>query len=95
MFQQAIEALDKNRVCANYWNSRPLSHISQCFQPRGNNRNTYNMSEKQNVGGSDTILRRLIKKADAEELHSLIELLGKDHSHVTRVINEEIENRSR
>ncbi|XP_057540084.1 putative lysine-specific demethylase JMJ16 isoform X1 [Amaranthus tricolor] len=92
---QVIEALDKNRVCANYWNSRPLSHISQCFQPRGNNRNTYNMSEKQNVGGSDTILRRLIKKADAEELHSLIELLGKDHSHVTRVINEEIENRSR
>ncbi|CAO2833156.1 unnamed protein product [Amaranthus hypochondriacus] len=91
---QVIEALDKNRTCKNYWNSRPLSHISRCFQPQRNNRNPNN-TENENVGRSDTILRRLIQKADTEELHSLLEFLINDHGRVTGIINDEIKNRSR
>lgn len=88
---QVIEASDKNRVCAEYWNSRPLAQISQCFQTRGN---PNSKSEDTNVGGSDSILRGLFKKATPEELHSLMQILGNDHNVVTRVINE-MENLSR
>lgn len=91
LFEQVIEASDKNRVCAEYWNSRPLAQISQCFQTRGN---PNSKSEDTNVGGSDSILRGLFKKATPEELHSLMQILGNDHNVVTRVINE-MENLSR
>ncbi|XP_021863621.1 putative lysine-specific demethylase JMJ16 isoform X1 [Spinacia oleracea] len=89
---QVVEALDKNRICAEYWNSRPFAQISQCFV---SNLNPGGRSEEANVRGSDKILRGLFKKANPEELHSLREILGNDQSHVTRVLNEEIENRSR
>ncbi|XP_021738049.1 lysine-specific demethylase JMJ18-like [Chenopodium quinoa] len=92
---QVIEASDKNRVCAEYWNSRPLAQISQCFLSRGNNLNPSNKLEGAMVGGSDTILRGLFKKANPEELHSLMAILGNNQKHVNRVLNEEIENRSR
>ncbi|KAL2942708.1 putative lysine-specific demethylase JMJ16 [Bienertia sinuspersici] len=64
-------------------------------QSRGNNQNPSSKSDEANVGGSDTILRELFKKANPEELYTLVENLGTDHSRVTRVINEEIEKRSR
>lgn len=92
---QVIEALDKNRICADYWSSRPLSQISQCFLSRGVNRNPSSNLEEASVGGSDTILRGLFKKANSEELRSLVEILGNDHGHVIRVLNEELENRLR
>ncbi|KAJ6292016.1 hypothetical protein OIU76_024000 [Salix suchowensis] len=82
---QAIEALDRNRVCTDYWDSRPYSRpqgqIPQHSQSKANVRHSQVTSENQNnrkEPGSqflpveaDTTLRGLFKKASPEELISL------------------------
>ncbi|KAK9740017.1 hypothetical protein RND81_03G004800 [Saponaria officinalis] len=90
---QGIEALDKKRECSPYWNSRPLAHFSRCFQPRGNSRNPNSMSEADI--GTDTLLKGLFRKANLEELRSLVGIAGNNPTLVTRLLDEEMQSRSR
>ncbi|XWS42575.1 hypothetical protein CRYUN_Cryun16bG0026100 [Craigia yunnanensis] len=87
---QAIEAMDQNRVCMEYWDSRPYSRpqvqILQHSQLPDNVENLLKKSGEQNnaeapwnnclPGGVGTILRGLFKKANSEELHSLCSILS-------------------
>ncbi|PPD68251.1 hypothetical protein GOBAR_DD34875 [Gossypium barbadense] len=86
---QAIEAMDLNRVCMEYWDCRPYSRpqvqIPQHFQPPGNGGNLETTSGEQNAGayqnnclpdGVDALLGRLFKKANSAELHSLYSILS-------------------
>ncbi|CBI22382.3 unnamed protein product, partial [Vitis vinifera] len=106
---QAVEAMDRNRVCTEYWNSRPL--IAQHSQLEGSVGNLHRMPEEQNYQygqsnhpfpvGVDTILRGLFMKANPEELHSLYSILNDnsrptgDGGLVTRLLSEEIHKRPR
>ena len=88
--KQAIEAMDRNRVCTEYWDSRPYSRpqvqILQHSQVPGNGGNLFRTSGEQNnpgapsnnclPGGIDTILKGLLKKANSEELRSLSIILS-------------------
>ncbi|XWS64754.1 hypothetical protein CRYUN_Cryun05aG0030800 [Craigia yunnanensis] len=87
---QAIEAMDRNRVCTEYWDSRPYSRpqvqILQHSHLLDNGGNLLGTSGGQNntgapwnnclPGGVDTLLRGLFKKANSEELHSLCSILS-------------------
>ncbi|KDP23713.1 hypothetical protein JCGZ_23546 [Jatropha curcas] len=83
---QAIEALDRNRVCTDYWDSRPYSRpqgqIPQHSQPKENGGNFQGKSDEQNNNNGTTgsnpladgvgmVLKSLFKKANPEELNSL------------------------
>ncbi|RVW44205.1 hypothetical protein CK203_089480 [Vitis vinifera] len=101
--------MDRNRVCTEYWNSRPL--IAQHSQLEGSVGNLHRMPEEQNYQygqsnhpfpvGVDTILRGLFMKANPEELHSLYSILNDnsrptgDGGLVTRLLSEEIHKRPR
>ena len=106
IFIQAIEAMDRNRVCTEYWDSRPYSRpqvqIPQTSQ--------YKESEERNDPGGpgnpllpigvDRILRGLFKKANPEELNSLYSILSDnrptaDLGLVNQLLNEEIHNHPR
>ncbi|XP_007030413.2 PREDICTED: putative lysine-specific demethylase JMJ16 [Theobroma cacao] len=87
---QAVEAIDRNRVCTEYWDSRPYSRprvqILQHSQLPDNGGNLFRTSGEQSnagdprnnclPGGVDTILRGLFKKANSEELHLLCSILS-------------------
>uniref|UniRef100_A0A2P2KJF8 Uncharacterized protein n=3 Tax=Rhizophora mucronata TaxID=61149 RepID=A0A2P2KJF8_RHIMU len=87
---QAIEALDRIRVCTDYWDSRPYSRpqgqIPQHSQFKENGGNFHRTSNEQNdtempgcqqiPDGVNTVLRGLFKKANPEELHSLNQILN-------------------
>ncbi|KAL8166447.1 hypothetical protein V2J09_007946 [Rumex salicifolius] len=97
---QAIEALDKNRVCKDYWNSRPLAQVSKLLQPEASTQVSYTNSKDKILGGADVILKGLFKKANTEELHSLLGILEEEkpatsRSVVTKLLNEEIHQRMR
>ncbi|XP_044477878.1 putative lysine-specific demethylase JMJ16 isoform X1 [Mangifera indica] len=108
---QAIEAMDHNRVCLEYWDSRPYSRAQmQIQQPSQNSSNLSRASGEQNNRdssgshllpvGADTILRGLFKKATNAELHSLYSILNDnrpeaDRFLLTRLLIEEIHNRPR
>lgn len=86
---QTIEAMDRNRVCQEYWDSRPYSRPqlqilqhSQSF----NNSGSFLSSSGEKVdhsspvsnpfpSGVDTILKGLFNKANPEELDSLRSVL--------------------
>lgn len=104
---QAIEALDRNRVCGEYWDSRPYSrpHV-QSPQPSHTTEISRNMQTEKNNGvdprlaGVDIVLRGLLKKANLEELNSLYTLLNDnrpadDQSVLPRLLNEEIQSHRR
>ncbi|GAV82986.1 LOW QUALITY PROTEIN: JmjC domain-containing protein/JmjN domain-containing protein/zf-C5HC2 domain-containing protein/FYRN domain-containing protein/FYRC domain-containing protein/CRM1_C domain-containing protein [Cephalotus follicularis] len=93
-FVMVIEAIDRNRVCTEYWDSRPYSRpqvqIPQHPQPKDNVGNLHMTSDKRNnsdFSGNhvlpdriDTILKGLFKKANPEELHSLCSILSDNRS---------------
>ncbi|OAP18082.1 PKDM7D [Arabidopsis thaliana] len=103
---QAIEALDVNRVCTDYWDSRPYSRPQVQF-PANPLLREANTSGRSNVGnlqlnpghhisptGINSILKVLFKKASMEELSSLQEVLSETNSDmVTELVKEEIQNR--
>ncbi|XP_074311385.1 putative lysine-specific demethylase JMJ16 [Silene latifolia] len=88
---QAIEALDKNRVCTAYWSSRPSSQISHCSQHGENPINLNSLPE----AGTETLLRALFKKANPEELRVLQDVLMNNPDLVTRILDEEMQSQSR
>lgn len=86
---QTIEAMDRNRVCQEYWDSRPYSRPqvqmlqhSQSFNDSGSFLSLSGEKVVDEAPGSnplpsgvDTILRGLLKKANPEELDSLCRIL--------------------
>lgn len=87
---QAIEAMDRSRVCTEYWDSRPYSRpqvqIPQTSQQKDNGRNSHLMFEEKNDQGTpgnhllpvtvDSTVRGLFKKANQEELNTLYSILS-------------------
>lgn len=97
-FHQAIEALDRSRVCNEYWDSRPYSRpqgqISQAYQTNIENGQGVLMNQHLPVGVV-AVLRSLFKKANAEELNSLYSILSDnkpaaDRMLVAQLLNQEI-----
>lgn len=89
IFEQAIEALDRSRVCTEYWDSRPYSRpheqILQTSQYKDTGKNFNLMSEERYAQGApgdhplpvgvDTMLKGLFRKANREELNALYTIL--------------------
>ncbi|CAN8305878.1 unnamed protein product [Cochlearia groenlandica] len=83
---QAIEALDVNRVCTEYWDSRPYSRPQVRFQNAHGHRSL--------PSGATSSLKALLKNASMEELSSLEQVLSESNTDMmTRLMKEEIENR--
>ena len=102
--------MDRNRVCAEYWKSRPLMQFPQNPQSVENSGNLIPRIPIANDGeaskshmlpaGVDTVLSGLFKKANPEELHALYNILNNskptaDQGLVSRLLNEEIHKRPR
>ncbi|PON55481.1 FY-rich [Parasponia andersonii] len=107
---QVIEAMDRNRVCSEYWDSRPYSRphvqIPQVCRSKDNGGRMPEQGSDRGgpdnhllPSGVDTILGGLLKKANLEELNSLYKLLNDNNTAglgvVTRLLNEEINDRPR
>lgn len=104
---QAIEAMDRNRVCGEYWDSRPYSRpqvhspqLSQSTEISRNMQTTERNGIDPRPAGVDIVLRGLLKKANLEELSSLYTLLNDnrptvDQGVLARLLNEEIQSHRR
>lgn len=108
---QVIEAMDRNRVCSEYWDSRPYSRpqvqIPQTSRFKDTGGRTLEQGTAQGAldnhllpTGVDTILGGLFKKANLEELNSLYRILNDSQltagqDLVARLLNKEINNRPR
>ncbi|CAH1429675.1 unnamed protein product [Lactuca virosa] len=103
---QGIQSMDRNRVCKEYWESRPF--LSQSHNEGENSLKIQesNIPDCNNNSGlttdSDDIVSGLFKKANLEELNSFLSVLGNDDSSgdkgkgkLMRLLNEEIGKRSR
>ncbi|KAI4350102.1 hypothetical protein L6164_010623 [Bauhinia variegata] len=108
---QAIEALDRNRVCNEYWDSRPYSRPqgqipqashSQPNEDGGNSeRNVVGVLKNEAMPAVDgAALKALFKKASPEELKSLYSILSDnspatDRTLIASLLNQEIRSRTR
>ncbi|KAL4576645.1 hypothetical protein LXL04_012742 [Taraxacum kok-saghyz] len=97
---QGIQLMDKNRVCKEYWDSRPF--LSQSHNEGENSLKIQDDCTKVNglTTDSDDIILGLFKKANLEELNSFLSVLGNDDlsgdkGKVMRLLNQEIVKRSR
>ncbi|CAI8603216.1 unnamed protein product [Vicia faba] len=99
---QAIEALDRSRVCNEYWDSRPFSRpqgqLSQAGQTTVNGGGGTDQGVPTNQHthiGTVAAVKRLFKKANAEELNSLYSILtdskpAAEQIPITQILLEEI-----
>ena len=102
--------MDQNRVCTEYWKSRPLMQFPQNPQSEENSGNLIPRTPISNNGeaskshtfpaGVDTLLSGLFKKSNPEELHALYNILSNsgptaDRGLVSWLLNEEIHKRPR
>lgn len=99
--------MDRDRVCKEYWKSRPLSQIQQGSAPRDNLKLTPKPEVDNEAGkrhllptGADAILGGLFKKANTDELQALYSLLNNnpspsDQGSVARLLSDEIHRRGR
>lgn len=105
---QVIQAMDQNRVCTEYWKSRPLMQIPQHTKPDDT---VGNLSLKTEVSNHqetskrhsvpvavDTKITSLFKKAAPEELQALYSILSNNNpvsgqNLVTRFLTEEFHRR--
>lgn len=97
--------MDRNRVCSEYWDSRPYSRPQvQIPQKAPSEETRENLNDQEAAGvsllssGVDAILGGLFKKANLEELNSLYSILSDNQQTVgrglvTRLLNEEIQTR--
>ncbi|XP_022996748.1 putative lysine-specific demethylase JMJ16 [Cucurbita maxima] len=108
---QAIEAMDRNRVCCEYWDSRPYSrpHVHSPQLSRSTDMNCNMQTTERNHRGVDPrqagvdiiVLRGLLKKANIDELNLLYTILNDssratvDQGALTRLLNEEIQSHRR
>ncbi|KAG5004418.1 hypothetical protein JHK86_028557 [Glycine max] len=97
---QAIEALDRSRLCNEYWDSRPYSRpqgqISQSIQTNVNGGNAQGVVLNKHMPVEVVaVLRSLFKKSNAEELNLLYSILSDnrpeaDRNLVAQLLNEEV-----
>ncbi|XP_058094569.1 putative lysine-specific demethylase JMJ16 [Magnolia sinica] len=106
---QAIEAIDQNRVCSDYWKSRPKTEAPHHFPPGNfagenncrnedepNDEEANNAEENQLATRVKTVvLRGLFKKARPEELHSLHDMVSTNREVLIHHLEEEIQNRQK
>ncbi|XP_052187665.1 putative lysine-specific demethylase JMJ16 [Diospyros lotus] len=108
---QVIQSMDRNRVCTEYWKSRPLMQIPQHPQAEESTGHSLLRSDIANDNREagknfalparvDSVLSSLFKKANPEELHALYDLLRdnrptSDQSLVNQLLVQEIHNRPR
>ncbi|KAG9445682.1 hypothetical protein H6P81_011810 [Aristolochia fimbriata] len=95
---QAIEEMDRNRICLDYWKSKfeqKTSHpslgmfaddLKQSYEEPKSNQASASDSAKQTSEGAKTVLRGLLKKANLVELNTLHCFLSEDK----RTSNQEI-----
>lgn len=102
---QAIEALDVNRVCTEYWDTRPYSRPQVQFPanplPREASTSVRPSALQKAPGhrllpaGTKSALKVLLKKANMEELSSLEQVLSESNTDlVNELVKEEIQKRS-
>lgn len=93
--------MDKNGICAGYWESRPysrsLAQIEQHPQPNEQPGRAGSVDRISSVE-ADALLKGLLKKADTLELHALHSLLKTnsptiDQSSLITLLNEEMSSR--
>ncbi|XP_057778713.1 putative lysine-specific demethylase JMJ16 isoform X2 [Salvia miltiorrhiza] len=94
---QAIQALDHNRVCSDYWRSRPLMQIPQQSQyVRSSSMKSEDDEGKKRHAGVEKILDGLLKKASSEELQTLYSIThnknptDEEQSLLIRLLNDAI-----
>ncbi|KAK9078664.1 hypothetical protein SSX86_002721 [Deinandra increscens subsp. villosa] len=99
---QGIHSMDKDRLCTDYWESRPFQSDN-----KGDNSlkiqepNIPNASQNNDLTKvADTIMSGLFKKANLEELNTFLSVLRNDGSTsdqqvVTKLLNDEILKRPR
>lgn len=89
--------MDRNRICTEYWNSRPYSRfqvqVPEQPQSKDNGWNFQRMTKEQHEQEApesqklpafvDTVLGGLLKKANPEELHLLNSILSSDNKPAT------------
>ncbi|KAF9607863.1 hypothetical protein IFM89_003567 [Coptis chinensis] len=102
---KGIEAIDPNRVCTEYWKSRPQTHelcraVLESVGVDPNIEIRELIDDQQTNREEELVLKGLLKKANPEELHSLQNVLSDDKPTadpglVTRLVNEEIQTRLR
>ena len=81
-----------NRVCTEYWDSRPYSRPQVQFpaNPLPREANTSILLP----AGTNSTLKVLLKKANMEELSSLQQVLSESNIDlVTELVKEELQNR--
>lgn len=101
---QGIQSLDRNRVCKEYWESRPFHTQSRdvCRDSSINMRDPNNRDAARNnlPVGADTVISSMFKKANLDELNMLMSVLTKNdstcyQSMIMSLLNEEIAKRLR
>ncbi|KAM3338737.1 lysine-specific demethylase JMJ18 [Capsicum galapagoense] len=97
---QVIQAMDQNRVCSEFWRSKPLMQIAQSSLAVESLKPNIKSEISNDPTVADTVLSGLFKKANCEELHALNNLLKPNNltsnqGIMTRLLNEEIEKRGR
>lgn len=97
---QAIQDMDQNRVCSEFWKSKPLMQTVQSSLGVDSSKLNIKSEISNDPTGADTVLSGLLKKANYEELHALKNLLKPNNltpnqGLVTRLLNEEMDKRGR
>lgn len=103
---QVIQKMDHNRVSTEYWKSRTTGKIAEYSQPPSSNSGNLQMNNvnackgDQLPAGVDTVLCSLFRKANPQELHSLLTILNNNKSSsdrdvAVRLLNDEIHRRPR
>lgn len=100
IFSQAIEALDQNRICIDYWASRPYSrpqvqvpHYSSSMDTGENVNRTNKEASSPDATRNhvkpvevETALKGLFGKADLQELRSLYTIINQNRS----ILNQDL-----
>ncbi|WOL19306.1 lysine-specific demethylase JMJ703-like [Canna indica] len=84
---QAIEALDQNFLCTEYWRFRRKPPTVDSQASNGG------VEGNPSPTGSHLVLRGLFKKASPEELHALQRVLNNSNEELIHAIDEEIKSR--
>ncbi|XP_076897466.1 putative lysine-specific demethylase JMJ16 [Bidens hawaiensis] len=85
---QGILSMDTNRVCTDYWESRP-------FHSQSHNKEDTTLKIQEPNIASDSIISGLFKKASLEELNAFLSVLNNEGStssqqEVAKLLNDEI-----
>lgn len=102
---QAIQALDQDFVCVEYWRSRPKPTAADTQANSRNSQEQRPTKRSRGIGedpsqtASFVSIRGLFKKSNMEELHALQTVLGNDRSNksnqeLVHMVDEEIKSRN-